>query len=216
MSCTACRHHPGPAVRRRILGHGVFWHSYQACYVNRFASPNEPRLLTTIALVALVFALQSVPVAAESPDSRWHGRPHDLHLTYSRIVVDGDRVTCRVRLFKDDLQRALKSVAIDSLTDSLFTAYFNARVVLTSAGATLKARVTASGRDSDTTDPEMWWFRLEAVAPQPLATLSLRLGLLFELYADQRNLVTVIKMPGEERRSLYFTASDRREQQIRW
>ena len=34
---------------------------------------------------------------------------HDVHLTHTRMVLDGKVVACRVRLFKDDLEKALQA-----------------------------------------------------------------------------------------------------------
>ncbi len=54
----------------------------------------------------------------------------------------------------------------------------------------------------------MWWYVIELRAPTPIRSLAIRVGLLFEHFADQRNVVTVTRLPGNERRSLYFARSD--------
>ena len=87
---------------------------------------------------------------------------------------------------------------------------------MSSDGRRLSGRVVQSGRDPDVTDQEMWWFQIEASAARPITTLTLRIALFFELYKDQKNLVTLLKMPGEERRSLLFAGGDTAEQVITW
>ncbi len=168
------------------------------------------------ALAMALLALLALSLQAKSLDRSPHIRAHDVHLTYSRMVVDGASVTCRVRLFKDDLDKALRSSGPAATTDSLFAAYFNAHVTMSSDGRRLSGRVVQSGRDPDVTDQEMWWFQIEASAARPITTLTLRIALFFELYKDQKNLVTLLKMPGEERRSLLFAGGDTAEQVITW
>ena len=77
----------------------------------RTANPNErrgrPAIIRTVLAMALL-ALLSLSLQANSLDRSSHIRAHDVHLTYSRMVVDGASVTCRVRLFKDDLDKALQ------------------------------------------------------------------------------------------------------------
>jgi len=146
---------------------------------------------------------------------------HDVHLTYSRVEIDGGRILWRVRLFRDDLETALRAhtgtpvvTASTPATDSVFAAYFNAEVPVTVNGARLTAMVLESGRDLAATDSEMWWYLLELTAPPPVRTLSVRVGLLFRQFADQRNIVTVVKTPGEHRQSMYFVRDDPKGQTL--
>lgn len=148
---------------------------------------------------------------------------HDVHLTYSRVVVDGRTILWRVRLFRDDLERALQAQSRNpTLTadapagDSTFAAYFNGQVPVSANGRRLVGRVVQSGRDPDVTDEEMWWYLLELTAPAPVTSFSTRVGLLFEQFSDQRNVLTLLKMPGEARHSMYFVRDDPREQSIRF
>lgn len=188
----------------------------------RTANPNErrgrPAIIRTVLAMALLalIALQALPLQAKSLDRSAHTLAHDVHLTYSRMVVDGTSVACRVRVFKADLDKALQSAGPAATTDSLFAAYFNAHVTMSSDGRRLSARVVQSGRDSDVTDQEMWWFQIEASAARPITTLTLRVALFFELYKDQKNLVTLLKMPGEARRSLLFVGAESKDQVITW
>jgi hypothetical protein len=142
-------------------------------------------------------------------------RVHDLHLTYSRVEVTGHRILWRVRLFRDDLEKSLQVYShrptLDASTraaDSVFAAYFNSHVRITALGTRLAGAVFESGRDPDAPEPEMWWYLLELRAPAPIRTLSIQVGLLFEHFADQRNVVTITQMHSGQRRSLYFSRTD--------
>jgi hypothetical protein len=147
---------------------------------------------------------------------------HDIHLTYTRMVVDGASVVCRVRLFKDDLERALQDFAKQPAlrigttagTDSIFAAYFNTRASLIADGEALRGKVLQSGLDPDATDEQMWWYLIELPARKPVRSLAVRIALLFETFRDQKNVVTLLKMPGEERHSLYFAGEDAKEQRL--
>lgn len=152
-----------------------------------------------------------------------HPALHDIHLTYSRVVVDGASVIFRVRLFHDDLERALQQHARNpalkvtpgaAAADTAFAAYFNANVPVSANGKRLVARVVQSGKDMDVTDQEMWWYLVELTAPAPVTSLSMRVGLLFEHFTDQRNIVTLLRIPGEKRYSMYFVREDAKEQVV--
>jgi hypothetical protein len=213
----------------------------QATAVARRPAPAHRRLgiaLTLLLLGALPTPAWPHPVectpASRVTDATCRGearsgarsvRPlHDAHLTYSRVVVDGATVIWRVRLFRDDLEKALQAYARNATVrvgspaaDSVFAAYFNAQVPISANGRKLSGRVLQSGRDPEVVDQEMWSFLLD-LSPAPtspaVTTISVRVGLLFEHFADQRNIVTVLKMPGEKRSSLYFVRDDVKEQRL--
>lgn len=146
---------------------------------------------------------------------------HDLHLTYSRVEVSGSRIRWRVRLFRDDLEKTLQAyahqptlTASSPAADSVFTAYFNAHVRITSLGAPMTGAVIESGRDPDSPEPEMWWYLLEVRAPAPIRALAIRVGLLFEHFADQRNVVTLTAESSARRTSLYFAVGDTSDKEV--
>ncbi len=196
------------------------------------ANPSRARRRAAIAFCTLSFLL-TLPASGEAGLSPRAGngddraaRPavvHDVHLSYSRVVVDGSSILWRVRLFRDDLERALRAqgrnpalTAESPTADSVFAAYFNAQVPVSANGRRLIGRVVQSGRDPDVTDEEMWWYLVELTAPAPVASFSTRVGLLFEQFNDQRNVLTLLKMPGESRHSMYFVRDDAREQSLRF
>jgi hypothetical protein len=170
--------------------------------------------LTLVAALALPARATVVPHVSVA---------HDVHMTYSRVVIDGTSVRWRVRLFHDDLEKALQAFASEPAlrltsprADSIFTVYFTARVPLTVNGARVTGRVVQSGRDPEVTDQDMWSYLVDFSARAPVTALSTRVGLLFEHFTDQRNIVTLIKMPGELRSSMYFVRDDAKEQKAVW
>lgn len=178
----------------------------------------------TLLVPAITHALPTLPSRTRATPAPLALAPlHDVHLTYSRVVVDGASVIFRVRLFHDDLEKALQMHAHNpalkvapgvTAADTAFASYFDAHVPVAANGKRLKARVIQSGKDMDVTDQEMWWYLVELTAPAPVASLSMRVGLLFEHFTDQRNIVTLLKMPGEKRYSMYFVREDAKAQEV--
>jgi hypothetical protein len=147
---------------------------------------------------------------------------HDIHLSHTRMVVDGSTVLARVRVFHDDLEIVLRRqgnrpdlrITDGSSHDSAFAAYFDSKVSLKSAGERLHSRVLQSGPDSDASDSPMWWYLVELKASKPIQSLAVRYALMFEQFSDQRNIIAILKTPGDKRRSLYFAAGEDREQVV--
>ncbi|MDX2194440.1 MAG: DUF6702 family protein [Gemmatimonadales bacterium] len=147
---------------------------------------------------------------------------HDVHVSYTRIVVEGATVACRVRLFTDDLTLALRRQArAPSLTlteaaraDSLFGAYAAERMEVRVDGGVLPGRVVSSGSETDAGGQRMTWYLLEYRAPRPVRRLQLMAGLLFDVHRDQQSLVTVLTLPSERRQTLFFSAGDPKPQGV--
>ncbi len=132
------------------------------------------------------------------------------------------RATATVRIFHDDLQTVLArfsgrtSVTVDRNTpqDSLFGEYFRRQVLIRTRTGDLIPRVTASGPDTTAVDAPMWWYRVELTAPAPITWLGLRYEVMYDLFDDQRNILTLIRTASGHRSSMYFAATDRREQSV--
>ena len=177
---------------------------------------------------APVIALSFVLVVAAAPlqhDARvLRASTHDMHLTYSRIVVNGASIVVRVRVFQDDLELALREsskrpemvVQATPAVDSLFAGLWQRTTRLTADGAALQGRVLRSGAEGGETDARMWWYELELTAPKPVRQLSVHIGLFFEQFRDQRNIVSLVRMPSGERTSLYFAAGDKKDVTLKW
>jgi hypothetical protein len=123
-----------------------------------------------------------------------------------------------VRLFADDVERALRAFTGDAslaigtpAADSAFARYFAARFALTADGARLAGRLTAAGGERDPGGYAMRWYVVELTAPRPPKRLALRNALLTDAFRDQQNVVAVLRMPGERRSTLYFAGGEDRE-----
>lgn len=149
--------------------------------------------------------------------------PHDIHTTHTRAVVENGTVLWKVRLFSDDLEKALKAwtrrpsftLAGDRAADSIFTAYFNDKVTVLADGRRLRGTLVQTGVDKDPVGGTVHWYLLELRAGQQPAQLSVRNTLLAEQFGNQANIVVLLSMPGEKRQSLYFGDAEMKAQVVR-
>jgi hypothetical protein len=142
--------------------------------------------------------------------------PHNLHVAHTRMVVEGPVVVARVRMFRDDLQKALKRPATDDAAwRTAVAAYVGQNFTVVANGAKLGGEVLDGGADMDGEQP-IWWVLVQWKAARPVTVLGLKVHLLFDAFGDQQNIVQVSKQPGDERRGLYFQAGDRKEQVLKF
>lgn len=147
---------------------------------------------------------------------------HDIHLSHTRMVVDGTKIRATIRLFQDDMELVLRrhtrrpdlTVLRRSALDSAFASYLREKVVLTSAGERLHGRILASEPDPQPADSPMWVFNVELSAQRPIVALTVRFDLMFEQFDDQRNIVIVVREGDAQRRSLYFAPGGSRDQTV--
>lgn len=145
--------------------------------------------------------------------------PHPLHLSTTMLAIDESAAFLRVRMFKNDLERALAAAGgRDSLVlaptpehDSLFLAYFGERFELRFDGADGgRPVIIGSGEDLSTRegDERIWWVELRYDLAAPASVVALRARQLYEQFDDQRNIVRVLHTESGRQRTLYFAAPD--------
>lgn len=125
-------------------------------------------------------------------------------------------MVARIRLFRDDLQKAIGVPVADTPESQRAVSQYVLRTFTLAIGsAPLTGTVLDSGADMDGDQP-VWWVLAQWKAPRPVTSLAVSALLLFETFRDQQNVVMVSKQPGDERRGLYFQAGDRKEQIVRF
>lgn len=141
---------------------------------------------------------------------------HDTHVSYTRMVIEGGTVACRIRLFRDDLEKALRqfsgkaslTLSAEARADSLFGAYVAKTLTLEVDGRRIALRVSGSGLERDPSAQEVVWYVLEGESPANPKKLGLLNGVMFEMFRDQQNLVQLLREPGGVRKTMYFVSSD--------
>ena len=140
---------------------------------------------------------------------------HDLHVTYGNLGVDGSLAILQFRVFKDDLEEALRrfhglegfQLDVSPEADALFLSYLVEHFVLEVDGQLLEGRIVGSGDDELDREP-VWWYQLRFDASGPIESVRITNTILFEIFDDQRNVMRVVKFPEETRRAYYFAPGE--------
>ncbi|MFN0180857.1 MAG: DUF6702 family protein [Gemmatimonadales bacterium] len=136
---------------------------------------------------------------------------HDLHASYGRVAVEAASVTIRIRMFQDDLSRALArhatrdtvDLAAKPLADSVARDYLGRKLILAADGTPLTGRLVAGGAEQD-----MWWYLLEYPLAKPIKRLTIASQVMFELFGDQQNLLKVAVAKTGVETALYFVPGE--------
>ncbi len=136
---------------------------------------------------------------------------HDIHVSYGRVTVEGKAVTIRLRMFKDDLSRALArhhrrdtvDVEARAVADSLAMAYLGQKLLVAADGRPLVGRIADAGNED-----QMWWYLVQYPMTRRAAKLSIANRVFFELFDDQQNLLKVLLLGSGEETSLYFVPGE--------
>lgn len=147
---------------------------------------------------------------------------HDLHIAYADMAIEDAVVAGRIRMFKDDLERALgPMVGADAFTlrpgaeaDALVMRYLRDHLTIetltgdaddpASAAATpLEPTLLQSGEDM--LDREaVWWVVVQYQATAAVDSLRVTNTLLFDVFDDQRNIMKFVRFPDERQKTFYF------------
>lgn len=138
-------------------------------------------------------------------------KQHNIHLTYSRMVISETEVIVQISFFTDDFDtmltrfhgRRLPRLAHDGSSDSLLLPYLKQHFVLSQASEDLSGRIIESGLNAD-----MCWYRLRYEIPDGFTSLVVKNTLLHEVFPDQKNLFNVLDEASGQRWSYYFVEGD--------
>lgn len=134
---------------------------------------------------------------------------HDIHVSYGRLVVDAGGMTLRLRMFQDDLSRALagwaKRDTVDltdrGTADSIAVGYLRERIELLANETRLVGRLVGGGADD-----KMWWYEIRYPLGGQVRPFTITQRVMFELFTDQQNLLKVVTTKRET--NLYFTVAE--------
>jgi hypothetical protein len=156
---------------------------------------------------ALLAGLVLVPVP---PADRYEPPPvHPMHVSYGRMVLEGDVALLNVRIFIDDLENALSRfhdvpglrMRPDPAIDSLFTDYFNEMFTFAIGDSVVPGVIVESGESDD-----MWWYVVLFQGWEPIDEISFRTELLYDIFNDQRNIMRILHIATDEYQMYYSVA----------
>lgn len=167
-----------------------------------------------LAMLGVAFSRPPAVASVPGDDS---GAPHDFHVTYGRMGVEGSVIQVRLRFFQDDLALALRrfsddpelALAPDPQTDSLLTAYLSGRFMVRTGRSPrdsdpISGTIVSSGEEIDGNE-HMWWYVVQYEAMQPIEHLLVDSRLLLDLFSDQRNILRIQHFPSQKERTYYLT-----------
>ena len=174
------------------------------------------------AIACLAVLLTGAAPEASSPEDV----VHPLHVSTSQLAVDTTTVWLRIRMFKDDLEFALAAHAgLGTLRlepsaehDAMFIDYFGEAFGLRLNGTDAAGVIESSGEDLESGDGELrnWWYQIRFDGTEPIRAVEIRNEILYEQFRDQRNIVRVLHVPTDSRKTLYFAAPDGEWAALEW
>jgi hypothetical protein len=141
--------------------------------------------------------------------------PHDLHVSYGNLGVEGNTAILQIRIFKDDLEEALRRMEglgavrleVSPAMDALSLRYLSGHFVLEVDGNPLKGQIIGSGEDELDREP-VWWYQIRYEAKDPIRSARITNTVLFEIFDDQSNVLRVVRFPEGNRQAFFFGAGE--------
>jgi hypothetical protein len=129
--------------------------------------------------------------------------------------VEGAVAILQLRVFKNDLEEALGrlggrdsfQMTVSPEVDALFLRYLAQRFRLEVGEDVLEGHIVGSGEDELDREP-VWWYQIQYTASEPIQAARITNTILFEIFQDQRNVLRVVRFPGENRRAYYFAPGE--------
>ena len=143
---------------------------------------------------------------------------HDFHVSYTRMAIEPMVISAQIRLFSDDVTRALierskqPSMTLDSPSgDAAFKAYLTESFQVTANGRRLLPVVVSGSQEKDMHSYIVTW-----TSATPITSLSMHNAALFELFDDQQNIVKVKHMASGKEFTLFYAGGSRADQVTRF
>lgn len=131
---------------------------------------------------------------------------HNIHLTYSKVLLEERNITVRTSFFLDDFEvmlsnfhkKPFKDLSHNGKTDSLLLPYLNKHFVVMANGDTLKAQIVSSGVEAD-----MCFYIYSYNTENPIQEIQYSNSILFKEFPDQKNMISVQHLDTEKTWSFY-------------
>ncbi len=143
---------------------------------------------------------------------------HDFHVSYTRMAVEPTVISAQIRLFSDDVTRALversktPSLALNSPQgEAAFQAYLAEQFPVSVNGKRLTPVVVSSAQDKD-----MWSYVLTWTSSAPITSVSMHNAALFEFFDDQQNIVKIKHIASGKEATLFYSGGSKADQVFRF
>jgi len=143
---------------------------------------------------------------------------HDFHVSYTRMAIEPMVISAQIRLFSDDVTRALierskqPSMTLNSPGgDAAFKAYLTEMLQVTANGRRLVPVVVSGVEDKD-----MFAYIVTWTSATPITSLSMHNAALFELFGDQQNIVKLKHIATGKEATMFFSGGSKVDQLFRF
>jgi hypothetical protein len=174
-------------------------------------APDQPLTLATAAAAPVAAPSVVTPSVVALP-------AHEFHVSYTRMAIEPRVISAQIRIFADDLTRAL---AARTRTPALtlgspeglgaFQSYLAERFVIVVGGRPLVPVIVSNVQERD-----MWSYTVQWQSPVPITSVTARNGALMELFPDQQNLVKVKHLPSGKEQTLFYSGGTATDQTVRF
>jgi len=139
-------------------------------------------------------------------------------VSYTRMAVEPTVISAQIRLFSDDVTRALversktPSLALNSPQgEAAFQAYLAEQFPVSVNGKRLTPVVVSSAQDKD-----MWSYVLTWTSSAPITSVSMHNAALFEFFDDQQNIVKIKHIASGKEATLFYSGGSKADQVFRF
>lgn len=174
-------------------------------------------VLLTGVVASTIPDAEPLSAGGASPGDAAVAARHDFHVSYTRMAIEPTVISAQLRLFSDDVTRALierakrPAITLNSAEgEAAFAAYLAQAFQVTANGRRLVPVVVSGAQDK-----EMWSFVVTWTSPAPITSLSMHNAALFELFGDQQNIVKVKHMASGRESTLFYSGGSRVDQVVR-
>ena len=171
------------------------------------------------AMLLVGLAMPTAPAGASRASAlRAHMRAHDFHVSYTRMAVEGTEISAQIRVFGDDITKALRerskapALALNSPQGQAAAQMYLAAVFpIVANGRPLAPTVVSA-----TAEREMWSYIVTWTSPAPVTTVRLHNAALMEYFDDQQNIVKLKHIGSGKESTLFYAGGSRADQIVRF
>ncbi|MCC7054992.1 MAG: hypothetical protein IT355_17095 [Gemmatimonadaceae bacterium] len=143
---------------------------------------------------------------------------HDFHVSYTRMAIEPTVITAQIRMFTDDVTRALVErsrtpalVLASKAAEAAFQSYLAEMFPVSVNGRRLAPVVVSGGADG-----QMWAFIVTWTSAAPITAVSMHNATMFELFDDQQNIVKLKHLGSGKEATQFFSGGSRADQVFRF
>ena len=143
---------------------------------------------------------------------------HDFHVSYTRMAIEGASISAQIRVFGDDMTKALvartktPTLTLGSTAGQAALQKYLAESFPVTANGRMLVPVVASA----TPEREMWSYIVTWMATAPITGISMHNAAMMELFDDQQNIVKLKHIGSGKESTLFYAGGSRVDQVVKF